>query len=83
MATIAQSRMTQAEAQAALAAVDEQLAAHAKICATCRAARDGSGFRIWHVCEPTGRELVRTYLALHHRLHYLAARERKGHQRSV
>jgi hypothetical protein len=26
---------------------------------------------------------VRTYLALHHRLHYLAARERKGHQRSV
>lgn len=69
-------RMSRAEAEAALVAVETQLATHAETCATCQAARDGTGFRIWRVC-PTGAECVRTHLALSHRIHYLDAKARR------
>ncbi len=77
MATVAVSRLTKEQAEIALATTEASLAAHADICAECRAARDGSGFRIFRVC-PTGAEFVRTHLALSHRIHYLAAKARRN-----
>jgi hypothetical protein len=76
MATISAVRMTAEQAQAALAETEAALAKHAETCATCKASPDGGGFRIWRVC-PVGASFVRTHLALSHRIHYLAARQRR------
>lgn len=82
MATVAASRMTAEQASAALQETERALAAHARECATCRAAyQPGSGgFRIWRVCND-GAGYVRTHLALSHRLAYLANKARRDARR--
>lgn len=76
MSSVAQSRMTTEQAQAALSQVNQQITAHCDECPTCRAARYGQISRIWNSCA-VGLQLFRTEQALSHRLNYLAMRTRR------